>query len=213
MESVFKAIEQTFGAVMLKVAVVLFLLYFLGEGFSKLVLSVRGFSSGRRRLEREKSLLEVLKLRCDIEAVKKVHGLDHITLPTQDPLDFEPRVKQASAPLARSFTEFLATLGGLGTVLLTILAFVLQVISVFALGVVGLGVIDLWSGQLRGNDIKVVVGAVVMGGIAAYLGFFVVRRRLTLRAPRISLGATIAAVGSAVALVISVLVMVFRAAP
>jgi hypothetical protein len=203
-EALLKAIEQTLGLVALRVVLAALAVYIVWEAVLRLWQSIRRFSSERGRLEREKSLLEVLKLRCEIETLKKAHGLDHIELPPWEPLEFQPRAKQGAAPLARLFTEFLSRLGWLGTVTLSLLAFVLQFTGIVAAVIWVAGVVDLVIGgnpnSFNRSNLLIGVGFLVVCLTTGYLGFVVVRRRLALRAPKLSIGVTITVVVTAMVL-------------
>lgn len=203
MDRLFTTIEQTFGALTLRIAVVLFVLYFLGEGFSKLLLSVRDVSSKRRKMEHEKSMLEIVKLRCDIEALKKAHGLD-IELPELNSALFEPKRKETPVPLARSFADFLTTLGKPGTVLLLLFGFILQFVSLFGAGNLMISIVIILRSDLTASrQFPVFLALNILVIITTgYLGFYVIRRRLALRVPRLSLAATVASAVSAIALVL-----------
>jgi type IV secretory pathway VirB6-like protein len=202
-DRLFTAIEQAFGRSTLVIAIVLFIAYFLGEGFSKLLLSVRDFSSEKRRLEREKQVLEVLKLRCDIEALKKTHGLDYIELPELKPFVAESQGKKTAVPLARALVEFLMMQGVGGRILLLTLMFPLQFISVFlTTSFFVLTVPELArAGRFHSALSEVLIVSaiyVIVVGTTGYLGFYVVKRRLAVRAARVSRMATVVAVASAI---------------
>ncbi len=78
MKDIFDLIEKVFGAAMLKTAAAAVVVYFATLGLFKLAESLRSFSRHKRIVEREKSSLEILKLRYEIEAIRKTHSLPEL---------------------------------------------------------------------------------------------------------------------------------------